>query len=182
MKTKNLALTAMFAAITMVLAPLVITLPLTPIPFSLSLIPVFLSGALLSKSYACYAQLVYLLAGVIGLPVFSQFRSGVGTLLGPTGGFLIAYPVMAFVVALVLERQHRRGLAALLLSMLPALVICYLFGSVWFMFAGHVGFLKSLSATVTPFVVFDLAKLVFSAAAALALRSALTRAKLLPSA
>ena len=80
MKTKNLALTAMFTALTMVLGPLVIVLPFTPIPITLALIPIYLCGALLPKKNAFSALIVYLLLGSAGLPIFSQFRGGLGVL------------------------------------------------------------------------------------------------------
>ena len=133
MKTKQIALTAMFAALTMVLGPLVVVVPFTPIPFTLALIPIYLSGALLPKHYALYSQVVYLLAGMVGLPVFSQFRSGVAVLAGPTGGYLIAYPLMAFLIAFLLEKTHSHGYVPYFLTMLCALALCYLFGSLWFM-------------------------------------------------
>ena len=180
MKTKQIALTAMFAALTMVLGPLVVVVPFTPIPFTLALIPIYLSGALLPKHYALYSQVVYLLAGMVGLPVFSQFRSGVAVLAGPTGGYLIAYPLMAFLIAFLLEKTHSHGYVPYFLTMLCALALCYLFGSLWFMVAGHVTWAKSVTFTVIPFVIPDLLKVVFSAAAALALNRALAHAKLLP--
>lgn len=180
MNVKNLAMTAMFAAITMVIAPLSIVLPISLIPFTLSLIPVFLTGALLPKSCACYAQLIYLALGAVGLPVFSQFKSGIGSLAGPTGGFLVAYPIMAFLIAFLLERFRSKGLFALIVSIGASLAVCYLLGSLWFMISGHVSWGKSLMVTVVPFIAFDVIKIGFSAILALAVSKALSRAKLLP--
>lgn len=180
MKTKHLALTAMFTALTMVLGPLVVVLPFTPIPISLAMIPIYLSGALLPKHNALMAQIMYLLLGAAGLPVFSQFRGGLGVLVGPTGGFLLAYPVMAFVVALLLEKLPQQKIHSLSISFSVALTICYLFGSLMFMAVGHVSWFKSVTLTVLPFIALDIAKIAFTVAATLALRKALNHAKLYP--
>ena len=102
MKTKQLTMTAMFTALTILFAQIILPLSFTPVPLSLSLLPVYLSGAILPKRYAVYSQLVYLLTGVAGLPIFAGFKGGPGVLFGPTGGFLIAYPIMAFLTAWIL--------------------------------------------------------------------------------
>lgn len=180
MKTKNLALTAMFTALTMVLGPLVIVLPFTPIPITLALIPIYLCGALLPKKNAFSALIVYLLLGSAGLPIFSQFRGGLGVLFGPTGGFLLAYPVMAFAIALLLEKLPQQRLYSLVIAFVTGLIICYAFGCLMFMAVAHADLAKALTLTVIPFIPLDLAKVAFAAVAALALKKALYHAKLLP--
>ena len=180
MKTKSLALTAMFTALTMVLGPLVVMLPFTPIPISLAMIPIYLCGALLPKHNALMAQILYLMLGAAGLPVFSQFRGGLGVLFGPTGGFLLAYPVMAFLIALILEKLPQGKTLILTGSFVVALATCYLFGSLMFMAVANVPWQQAITLTVLPFVALDIAKIAFSVAAALALRKALHVAKLLP--
>lgn len=182
MKTKNLATTAMFTALAMVLGPLVIVLPFTPIPITLAVIPIYLCGALLPKSNAFSALVVYLLLGAAGLPIFSQFRGGLGVLVGPTGGFLLAYPVMAFVIALLLEKLPKDKLYSLLIAFLAALVICYAGGCLMFMAVAHADLSKALGLTVIPFIPLDLVKIAFAAFAAMALKKALQHARLLPTA
>ncbi|WP_101698312.1 biotin transporter BioY [Clostridium minihomine] len=180
MKTKHLAMTAMFTALTMVLGPLVIVLPFTPVPISLAMIPIYLSGALLPKRNAFTALFVYLLLGAAGLPVFSQFRGGLGVLVGPTGGFLLVYPIMAFVIAFLLEKLPQQKIHSLLIAFSVALAICYMGGCLMFLFLTHVDLAKALSLTVLPFLPLDLVKVAFSAVVAIALKKALHHAKLLP--
>lgn len=180
MKTKNLALTAMFTALTMVLGPLVIVLPFTPIPITLALIPIYLCGALLPKKNAFSALIVYLMLGSAGLPVFSQFKGGLGVLFGPTGGFLLAYPIMAFVIAFLLEKLPQNRLYSLVIAFIAGLIICYTAGFLMFMAVAHADLAKALTLTVIPFIPLDLAKIVFAAISALALKKALFHAKLLP--
>ena len=89
MRTRELTMTALCCALTCILAPMTVTLPITLIPFSLSLLPIFLTGALLPKKNAFLAILLYVILGLVGLPVFSGFAAGVGVLAGPTGGFIV---------------------------------------------------------------------------------------------
>ena len=172
MKTRTLSLTmtALFCALTAVLAPLTVTLPVTLVPFSLSLIPVFLTGAVLPRQNALLAQVCYLLLGLAGLPVFSGFSSGAGVLLGPTGGFLLAYPASAFLMAWILEKRF--SVPRLALALAAGLLTCYLMGSLWYCAVGHVGYLQALAAAVLPFVLWDAPKALCAGLAAAALRKA----------
>ena len=124
MKTKELTITALCCALTAILAPLTITLPFTLIPFSLSLIPIFLTGAVLPKRHAFLAIVLYVLLGLIGLPVFSGFASGVGVLAGPTGGFVIGYPFTALAVAWAVEKRF--SLPRYAIGAAIGMVVCYL--------------------------------------------------------
>lgn len=188
MKSKtivNLVLTALFAAILVVLSQ--IAIPTVPVPFSLGVVAVFLTGALLPKQYALYAALLYLLMGAVGLPVFAGFKGGLGVLAGPTGGYLVAYPIMAFVTAWLYERlrrlagaQRKGGWDILLFlpGMLLGLLLCYALGSVWYVFVGNVSWAQSLAATVAPFVLFDLCKIAVCAVVGALARNALAKTQM----
>jgi len=180
MKTKQLTITAFFTTLTIVFAQLILPLPFTPVPLSLSLLPVFLSGAILPKRFAVLSQLAYLLLGIAGLPVFAGWKGGPGVVFGPTGGFLIAYPIMAFATAAIMERSKKKNTAACVSAMLAALLICYLFGSVFFAVSGNIGWVESLSATIFPFVLFDCLKLDACAILAPTINKALIQSKLFP--
>ena len=180
MKVKELTMTAIFAALTAVFAQLIIPLPFTPIPFSLCVVGVYLTGAVLPKSYAAYAQLVYILLGAVGLPVFGGFSGGFGVLAGPTGGYILVYPVMAFLVALMPQLFGRKTVLSLAVGMLCALLVCYLGGSLWYCAVAKVTWAKSITYTVLPFAPFDLIKIAVCAPFGRALNGALGKAKLLP--
>ena len=179
MKTKNLTLTAIFTALTIVLAQIAIPMPGSVAPFSLSVGAIYLTGAVLPKKYALYSQLIYLLMGIFGLPVFANFTSGIGRIAGPTGGYLLAYPLMAFLTALVVELFGKKSLLSYAAGMVAALAVCYLFGSLWYVAVGHVGWMESILLTVVPFVAMDLLKIAVFALLAAALNRALGKAKLL---
>ena len=76
------------------------TAPFSPVPFTLQVPAVVLSGLLLGPRYGALAQAIYLLVGAVGVPVFAEFKGGLGVLLGPTGGYLLSYPIAAAVAGL----------------------------------------------------------------------------------
>lgn len=131
---KKLILTGMFTAIISVMS--LIEIPIQPIPFSLSLLAIFLSGALLEPKYALLSTLAYILLGAFGLPVFAGFKGGFHVLTGMTGGFIMSYPIMAFITALSYQVSRRIKVKTIAkniylfaipsFAMLFSLFICYL--------------------------------------------------------
>jgi biotin transport system substrate-specific component len=103
-----------FAALTAVGAQ--IEIPHVPVPYTAQSLIVLLSGAMLGKRNGFLAQGVYLLAGLVGLPVFAQLGFGFAKLIGPTGGYLLSFPLAAFAVGYILEgdRTFLRSLAAMI--------------------------------------------------------------------
>ena len=180
MNLKNLILAAIFSAITIVFAQITIPIPFTPIPFTLSMVAVYLSGIILQKKYALYSMAIYILLGIIGLPVFGNFSGGVGRILGPTGGYILSYPIMAFITGWILEKFGRKRWWTCTLALTAALLICYLFGSLWYAWIGHVKWMDSIIFTVIPFIGMDVVKVLIFAFLGLELNKALMRAKLLP--
>lgn len=165
---KDLVLTGMFTAIICVLSQ--ISIPTQPIPFTLALLAIFLTGALLSPKYAFFAVLAYLLLGAFGLPVFAGLKSGVQTLVGPTGGYLMAYSLMALVTSLSHQYFKKHKILALSVGMLISLALCYLIGTVWFTIITDNSFYTALTLCVFPFIVFDLVKIVLAISVSLLIR------------
>ena len=178
LKARELALAAMFTAVTAVFAQLVVPLGFTPVPFSLAMVALFLCGALLGPRAAFLSQLCYLLVGAAGVPVFSQFGAGLQKLAGPTGGYLAAYPFMALVISLLLEKWGR-GFWRTCAAMTVGLALCYTMGTAQLMLLTGSGVGAALMMAVVPFAPFDLVKIVLSAVLAAALRRALRQARLL---
>lgn len=157
MKTKQLTACAMLAALTAICAQISIPLP-GGVPLTLSLVAVYLCGVFLSPVWAFSAQLVYLLLGAFGLPVYAGFGSGLVALFGPTGGYLLAYPLMALLVALGRKYWGSKPLA-LAGTMALALLLCYSGGTLWFMASTKTPLWGALTACVIPFVPVDLLKI-----------------------
>lgn len=105
----------MFAALTAVGAQ--IEIPHQPVPYTLQTFFVLLSGALLGKRNGTFSQLTYLTAGLVGLPVFAGGSFGFAKLIGPTGGYLLSFPVAAFVVGYLLNFKKLFVWALVSLSM-----------------------------------------------------------------
>ena len=172
-KTKDLVLTGMFTAILCVMSQIVI--PVQPIPFTLSLFALFLIGALLQPRYAFLSALVYLLLGAFGVPVFAGLRGGLMHLTGPTGGYLMAYPLMTLITALfyMLGKKHR--ILSLTLGMTISLFLCYLIGTLWFTYITGKTLYVALTLCVFPFVPFDILKIVLAISVSLLIRKALNK-------
>lgn len=109
--------------------------PLTPVPITLQTLFVILSGALLGPVLGATAQITYLAMGLAGMPVFSNGGFGLAHLLGPTGGYLLAFPVTAFAAGLVVRRIPRpaglAALAALWVGLFAASLVILAGGTAW---------------------------------------------------
>jgi biotin transport system substrate-specific component len=114
-----------FAAFTFFAAQ--VAVPAKPVPFTLQTMLVLLSGAFLGARNGMFSQLTYLTAGAIGLPVFAGFAFGFQTFFGPTGGYLLAFPLAAYIVGFVVERS--KNVIAVALSMIAANLVILLVGS-----------------------------------------------------
>ena len=162
-RVHSLVYIALFAALLTICAW--ITIPVT-IPFTMQTLAVFLAPLVLGGKRGSLAVAVYLLLGAVGVPVFSGFHSGLGALVGNTGGYLVGFLISALLMW-ALERFWQRGYAALALAMAVSLLACYAFGTAWFVMisvrngtAMTVG--TALSLCVVPFIIPDAAKMFFS--------------------
>ena len=178
MKVRQIAYIGVFAALTAVCSQISFPIPFSTVPFSLGIFAVFLCGAILSPLEALAAEGVYLLIGAVGVPVYSQFTGGPGILFGVTGGYLIAYLFMAPLIALIAKKLKKHLFPSLIVGMLISLFLCYGFGTVWYVLITQSTWVAALSSCVLPFVLFDCIKIVVASALALALRAALSKAKL----
>ena len=115
-----------FAATTALAARLEI--PHYPVPFTLQTMVVLLAGAFLGSRNAAMSQVLYMASGVLGLPVFAGGSWGVWILIGPTGGYLLAFPLAAALVGYLL--RERRSLAAITLSMAAGLLAIFTVGTI----------------------------------------------------
>ena len=152
--TKDLVLTALVAALTAVLAQ--IQLPIGPVPFNLAVFGAFLAGMLLEPAWAAASMGVYMLLGAVGIPVFAGFMGGPAVLLGKTGGYVIGYIFIALATALAVKRSGK--LPVIGAAMLAGLLVCYGFGTAWFMAVTGADLVSALGWCVLPFIVPDVCK------------------------
>lgn len=188
--TRELCQIGIFVVASAVLAQIAIPLPFTPVPVSFGLLAAFVSGIFLRPRCAVFAQVVYLTLGGMGLPVFGHFTGGLGILVGPTGGYLLAYPIMALIVAITVEGYEHNLAARFGTSRLPllcltfcaltaAMLVCYTLGTAWLMFLMQLPLSKALALAVYPFIPLDLFKVAFTALAILPLRERVLRMDLM---
>lgn len=162
-KIQNLTLTALMAAILCIMGPIVI--PIGMVPMSLANMAIYLAIILLDKKKAVISTTIYLLIGLVGIPVFAGFSAGVGKLFGPTGGYLIGYLVLSFLGGSFLENvkyQGKQKIGYQILALSMGTVGLYLFGTVWLMYQSRLNWITALSVGVVPFVVFDVIKILLA--------------------
>ena len=152
------------AALTAAAAQISIPLPFTAVPFTFQPMVVLLGGLALGAKLGLASQAVYLAAGIAGLPVFAASATlppGPLRLLGPTGGYLVAYPIAALLVGYLAERGFDRRYLTSIVAMMAGLVVVYAFGAIWL--SVSLGFAGALAAGVYPFIAADVVKVVAAA-------------------
>src|SRR3989344_4961015 len=123
---KGMVFAALFAALTAAVSPIKIPLGFTPVPITLQTLMVLLSGAVLGSRLGALSQFLYVLVGALGLPVFAGGGSGLGALLGPSGGYLISYPFAAFITGKMIEKKKLNFFlkyASFVLALLLVLIV-----------------------------------------------------------
>lgn len=172
-RTKKLVLCALFVALTAVCAQLQV--PMWPVPITLQVLPVLLCAALMDRRYAGLMTVVYLLMGLIGLPVFTGMGAGPGKLFGTTGGYIIGFVFCAVLAAWLMEKLGRAWWQQAI-AMAAGVLVCYVFGTAWFMALSGRGLVESLMLCVVPFLPGDAVKIVLAVGLSLALEKPLKRA------
>lgn len=168
-----MALIGFMSAIICIIAPLSIPLPFSPVPLSLGTLAVYLSAMILGCRSGLLSVTIYLLLGAVGLPVFSGFSGGVGILLGPTGGYLIGYLLLAGICGFCADRCGGRK-RVLALGILLGTFVCYICGTCFYVLQTQASLLQALSVTVLPFLPLDLIKAVLGVILGAQLRKRLT--------
>lgn len=159
-KTYDLVYIALFAVLMAICSW--ISIP-TVVPFTLQTFAVFLAVGVLGGRRGTVAILVYILLGAIGLPVFSGFKGGIGVLFNTTGGYIIGFLVSALLMW-AFERLFGRSTPVLAISMILGLIVCYAFGTAWFMAlyaqsSGPIELATVLGWCVIPFIIPDCIKI-----------------------
>ena len=160
MNTRDMVYIALFACLMAICAW--ISIP-GQIPFTLQTMGVFLAVGLLGGKRGTLAVLVYILMGAVGLPVFSGMSGGIGKLLGMTGGYIVGFLFSALIMW-AMEALLGKKLWVLALSMVAGLIVCYAFGTGWFLVVytnskGAITLGAVLGMCVLPYIIPDLIKI-----------------------
>ncbi|MGW4533883.1 biotin transporter BioY [Nocardia sp. NPDC004340] len=174
MRSRDLAQIALFASIMVVLGffPL-IQLPGAFAPFTSQTLGVILAGSILGAKRGALAMLLFDVMVFAGPPVLAGGRGGLSVIMGPTGGFVIAYPIGALVIGLLTERvwKHYNLPLALLINFLGGAIVLYAIGIPWMAAAAHISLGKAITTSVA-FLPGDVVKTVIGSLAAVAVRKA----------
>lgn len=160
MTAKDLATCAMGIALIAVCSW--ISVPAT-VPFTLQTFAVCLVTALFGLRLGLWTVAGYILLGAIGAPVFAGFKGGFAALLGTTGGYIVGFLFTALVVGIAVDRFGRR-LPVLIVSMVLGILLCYAFGTAWFVLvytknSGPIGIGTALAWCVIPYLIPDAIKI-----------------------
>lgn len=158
--TKELVFTALMAVIIAVCSW--ISIP-TTVPFTLQTFGVFMAVGLLGGKKGTVSVLVYILLGAVGVPVFAGFSGGIGVLFGTTGGYIVGF-LLSGLVYWAITAAFGEKLPVMIIAMALGLIVCYAFGTVWFMIVyakntEAIGLMTALGWCVFPFIIPDCIKI-----------------------
>ena len=177
--TKNITIVAMFTAITAVLSQIAIPLPFTTVPITMQVFAIYLSGIILGRKLGFLSQIVYLLLGAIGAPVFAQFAGGMQCLVGPTGGFLIGFPIIAYIIGIIPDKKLSviKSLAILIAS----IILLYAMGVIQLSMVAKISLSKAIMIGALPFIPLDIVKIVVAYGVGMKIRAILQKGNLIKS-
>lgn len=142
-----------------------ITLPFA-VNFTLQLFAIFFISGCFPLSISMPAIAVYILIGLMGVPVFSGFNSGLSALLGASGGFIISFIFIALIVS-PFQKLYSGSIWMYILTTSASLIVCYVFGCIWYMYvfcySADCSLITAIAVCVLPFILIDILKISLSA-------------------
>lgn len=160
--TRSVSLAVAFSLLTALAAQIVI--PVGPVPITAQTFAVLLTGALLGSRLGAMAMIVYLVEGASGLPFFYGGHGGITHLLGPTGGYLIAFPAAAFITGAFAENGWDKRFYSAVAAMAVGSIVILLAGWAWFSILMHTAPMAAFKLSVMPHIAGDIIKILLAAA------------------
>lgn len=174
MKTKDITQIALVAAIMCVCGP--ISLNIGPIPVTLTNLVIYIALYITGMKKTLISYIIYYLLGLVGLPVFSNYGSGIAKVVGPTGGFLAGFIFVILIGGIMMEKTKLRLLH--LLGLVVGTWILYLFGTLWYVRGAGGSFAAAFGVCVAPFILVDTVKMLIGMAVGLAVKLRLKKAQI----
>jgi biotin transport system substrate-specific component len=159
--TKGLVYASLFGALTA--AGAFIVIPMPPVPITAQTFFLNIAAILLGGPLGAVSQFVYIMLGVVGVPVFAGGKAGLGVIFGPTGGYLLGFIMAAFVIGTVNKMKKSAGIFWYIFSMLIGMLIIYFLGSLQLSLVVKMSFHKALAVGVLPFIPGDIIKIMLAA-------------------
>ncbi len=172
---KQLIINAQFAVIISIIAQF--TIPLGLVPLTGQTFAIGIVATILSPINSTIAVLIYLLMGIIGLPVFAGFSSGISILFGPTGGYLIGFIFNTLVTGFILQKT-RYTLPWAIMANIAGAIVTLLFGTLWLKIAADMTWLIAINSGFTTFIIPGIIKAIAASFVGLFIRNALVKARL----
>ena len=167
---KDLCSIAIMAAVTAIMAQIAIPMPMG-VPMTMQTFAVTMAGVILGSKKGGMSILVYVLLGAVGVPVFAGFSGGIQNLIGPTGGFIISFPIMAYIIGLGAEMRKKKGMFTLMLIL--GTVFNYVVGVIMFCVVMDSTVMTAMTACVIPFIPTAIIKAVLASILGLQIRKRL---------
>ena len=161
LSVQDMVLIAVFTAIMAICSW--ISVSAGPVPFTLQTFAVFVTAALLGTKRGTIAVVVYILLGIIGVPVFAGLTGGPSVIAGPTGGFIVGFILTAIIIGLLMNLANGKSEVVKLVITVVAMVLgdvaCFAIGTVWFMVVTNNTVAVALTYCVIPYIIPDIAKI-----------------------
>lgn len=177
MKTKTMATVGLITALLCILGPQSISIAVSPVPISLGVFGVLIACYALGMKKSVLSVIIYILLGLVGLPVFSNFSGGPAKLFGPTGGYIIGYIPLAILGGFFIDKFEEK-IYMHVIGFVLGVISCYLLGTAWLSFQAHMTFWAALDAGVIPFIPADIVKIIIAIIAGVPIRTGLRKAQL----
>jgi len=174
-KAVKLLFAFVFSILIAISANIFIYLPVTPVPITLQTMTVLFAAIVLGSRYALISTGTYVVTGLLGLPVFAGFKSGIATLAGPTGGYIIGFLISSYITAVIFEnlaKNRKLSSASVFIACVSGISVIYLSGYIHMLifFSGSSAyltdgniFMNTFNLAVRPFILADLLKILFIA-------------------
>jgi len=158
-KITNITLCALFTALSAAFSQ--IAIPLPPVPINLTHVSIFCAAGLLGTKSGTLSQIIFVLLGAVGIPVFSGFNGGISHIAGATGGFIIGYILCAFLTGYMIDFFGKNKIYILISAMSAGMILTYICGITWFMYVTENNFKASLLVFIN-FLPGDAVKIILS--------------------
>ena len=176
MNIRQIAIIGVITAVICILGPL--SIPIGVVPISFTNLAIYFALYTLGMRKGTLSYIVYMLIGLVGIPVFSGFSGGLPKLVGPTGGYIIGFIFMAIIGGWFINKFWNKWYLSLI-GMVVGTAVCYLFGTVWLAYQAHMSLGAAFSAGVIPFIPGDMVKILIAAFVGPQIRRGLIKANLL---
>jgi biotin transport system substrate-specific component len=174
---KEMTTVAIFSALTAILSQISIPLPFSPVPITFQILAIYISSIILGSKLGAISQIIYMLLGAIGLPVFPNFSGGLHSIMGPTGGYIISFPIIAFIIGKLSEKEL--PFITIAIGLILSLLVCYSIGVLQLSFITKMSIQKSIVVGALPFIPLDIVKIIIAYLIGIRVKASLLKANLI---